>query len=178
MITNKKYSWILIIGGVVGILMSFLLTMDKIELLKNPQAELPCNINPIVSCGPVINTPQASAFGFPNPILGLAGFSALFTVGILLLLNIATIENKKLLNLLLWGSTFAIIFIHYLIVQSLFVVGALCVYCMITWVFTWPVFFHTLNQKYALRNSLTYFIGWYLLIIFLILFRFREFFFS
>jgi uncharacterized membrane protein len=177
MISNKTYSWILIIGGAIGILMSLLLTIDKLAIIKNPNVELPCNINPVVSCGPIINTPQASVFGFPNPLIGLLGFGAALSIGVLLAIGSLTLD-KKVLNILLVGNTLAILFVHWLISQALFVIGALCVYCMATWAFTWPLFWYTLNQKYTIKNSLTYFVGWYLLIIFLILFRFRDFFFN
>src|SRR5689334_13294317 len=116
--TSKSYALILLIGGIIGITTSFMLTLDKIELLEIPATELPCNINPIISCGPVILTPQASAFGFPNPMLGLIGFSAVAMTGLLLLFG--AVPNRKFWSLFCIGASAAIIFIHWLIIQSVF----------------------------------------------------------
>ena len=33
-----------------------------------------CSINPVLACGSVINTPQASVFGPPNPLIGVGAF--------------------------------------------------------------------------------------------------------
>src|SRR5688572_3289381 len=73
--------WLLVIGGTIGLLCAAILTLEKIHLLKNPGAALSCDISPIVACGSVINTDQASAFGFPNPFMGIAGFAVLITIG-------------------------------------------------------------------------------------------------
>ena len=174
----KTFPYILVIGGAVGIVMSFLLTLDKIALLKNPDAVLPCNINPIISCGSVINTEQASAFGVPNPMLGMVGYSVVATVGIIMFFG--AVMNKKFWNLFLAGLILAEVFIHLLIYESLYIIGSLCLYCMITWVTTWPIFIFTLVNLYPSsfinKNRYTILIGWYLLIILLILIRFRDFF--
>ncbi|PJE19839.1 MAG: hypothetical protein CK431_30220, partial [Mycobacterium sp.] len=66
-------AWWVLIGGVIGLLSSITLTVEKIELLRNPSYVPTCNINPIVSCGSVMVTKQASLLGFPNPLLGIAG---------------------------------------------------------------------------------------------------------
>jgi uncharacterized membrane protein len=34
-----------------------------------------CSINPILSCGSVMTTPEAEAFGIPNLLIGIAGFA-------------------------------------------------------------------------------------------------------
>lgn len=80
---------------------------------------------PIVLCGTVMNTPQAEAFGRPNPIIGIAGsgggFHRWFWIGIQV------------------GVTFAMVFVHWLIYQCLYVNGALRPYCMIVWAVTTPI---------------------------------------
>ena len=60
--------WILI-AGVVGLAAALTLTVEKIEILINPAYVPSCSINPVPSCGSVMVTPQASAFGFPNPLI-------------------------------------------------------------------------------------------------------------
>src|SRR3990167_3599177 len=78
---QAAYPWILLIGGAIGLLAAVILTVEKIHLLQNPGASLGCDLNPIIACGSVINTDQASAFGFPNPLIGIAGFFGLMVIG-------------------------------------------------------------------------------------------------
>lgn len=187
---KKIFPYILIISGLVGISTSFLLTLDKIKLLENPSVELPCNINPLISCGPVINTWQAKIlFGIPNPMWGIIGFSAVFTIGVALLLG--AVFDKRFWKLFTIGVSASAIFIHWLIFESIFEIGALCLYCMITWAFIWPLFFFTIIKNiedkvlplkkfetFLLKNKYHLFFNWYVLIVLIILFKFRDFFFQ
>ena len=47
--------------------------VEKIEILINPDYVPSCSLNPVLSCGSVMITPQASAFGFPNSLIGYRG---------------------------------------------------------------------------------------------------------
>lgn len=136
--TTRQTAWLLIIGGVIGLVASFELIIQKINLLSNPDATLNCDINPVLSCGSVINTGQASVFGFPNAILGVAGFSVLIMFGALLFSNI---ELPRWMWIgLQFGSLIGFIFIIWLVVQSLYVIGALCPWCMVVWTVMVPIF--------------------------------------
>ncbi|WP_442816071.1 vitamin K epoxide reductase family protein [Streptosporangium sp. NBC_01810] len=68
-------------GGALGLSAAFTLSVEKIALLKDPAYVPTCSINPILSCGSVMITPQAEVFGFPNPLLGIAGFAIVTTTG-------------------------------------------------------------------------------------------------
>src|SRR5581483_6718301 len=59
--------YILIVGGIIGTICSFILSNDTIDSLKNPHFVPSCNINPVLSCGSVMHSAQGAAFGFPNP---------------------------------------------------------------------------------------------------------------
>lgn len=88
-----------------------------------------------------MTTDQAEAFGFPNPILGVIGFSVLTTVGVALL---ADARLPRWFHLGLWaGTAFGVVFVHWLIFQSLYRIGALCPYCMVVWAVTIPTFVAT-----------------------------------
>ena len=76
---NQTFPWILSIGGAIGLLASSILTYDKIKIAANPNYIPNCNLNPIIACGSVIKTAQASAFGFPNSFIGIAGFAVIVT---------------------------------------------------------------------------------------------------
>lgn len=118
-----------------------MLLIEKIELLGNPDYIPTCNINPILSCGSVMSTSQAEAFGIPNPVIGIAGFSAVAVVGASLLAGTGFRPWFRAGTQV--GVTFAVVFIHWLIYQSLYVIGALCPYCMVVWAVTIPLFWYT-----------------------------------
>lgn len=143
------YPYILLIGGIIGTLSAGILTYEKIELLKHPTKQLACDLNPILACGSVINTHQAAAFGFPNPFLGLIGFSVVATTGAALLAG-AKFKRWYWLSLQA-GVTFAIAFVFWLEYQSIYVIGALCPFCMVVWTVTIPIFFYT--TLYNLREK-------------------------
>src|SRR5688572_2758644 len=82
--TSRGLGVFLVLAGSIGLLSAAILIIEKINLLENPKDALSCDINPFVSCGNVINTDQASAFGFPNPLIGVAGFALVVTLGVLL----------------------------------------------------------------------------------------------
>ena len=76
---------LLVVLGMIGFIASADLSIEKVEILINPAYQPSCNISPLLSCGSVMITPQASAFGFPNPFIGVAGFAIVVTVGMALL---------------------------------------------------------------------------------------------
>lgn len=121
---------------------AFIITLEKIELLKNPAHVTSCNISPFISCGPIMSSWQASLFVIPNPILGLLGFTLLIFIMVLSL-------STRLPNWV-WMSTFvgvtlAFAFIIWLVSQALFVIGTLCVYCMFVWAMMIPIFWLTFS---------------------------------
>ena len=141
--------YLLVVCGLIGLFSAAVLTIEKIHLLENPGVELGCDLNPIVACGSVINTDQASAFGFPNPIIGIAGFSIVLTVGMALL---AGAKFKRWFWLgLQAGTVFGVLFVHWLMFQSIFRINALCPYCMVVWAVTIPTFWYT--TLYNLREG-------------------------
>lgn len=161
--------------------------VEKIHLLKNPEAALSCDLNPIIACGSVINTPQASAFGFPNPIIGLVGFGIVLAVGMALLAG-ASFKRWFWLGLQA-GTLFGVLFVTWLQYQSIYSIGALCPYCMVVWSVTIPIFWYTtlynLRQKHlktpaSLKNLVGFLqqhhadvlVVWFLVILVAILERF------
>lgn len=138
--SGVRLAWTLTLGGLVGLAASVTLLIEKIELLKNPDYVPSCNISPILSCGSIMRTPQAELFGFPNPILGVVGFAVVVTVGVSVL---AGAEYRRFFWLgLQVGATLGALFVHWLIYQSLYKIGALCPYCMVVWIVTVTIFWY------------------------------------
>lgn len=127
-------AWTVLLAGVIGLVASMTLTVEKIRLLLNPSYVPSCNINPIVSCGSVMVTPQASLFGFPNPLLGIVGFTVVLVTGVLALAKVP-LPQWYWVGLAV-GTLIGVVFVHWLIFQSLYRIGALCPYCMVVWVVT------------------------------------------
>ena len=129
--SNNKFAHFLILVSAIGLVASFILTIEKFQLLKDPKVQLSCNFNPVVSCGSVISSPQAEAFGFANPLIGLVGFAVIITIGVGM---IAGAKYKRWFWLgLQAGTIFGVLFSTWLFYQSLYVIKALCPFCIVVW---------------------------------------------
>ena len=143
----RQTAWILIIGGVIGIAASIELIVQKIAVLSNPDFVPNCDINPVLSCGSVINTAQAAIFGFPNPVLGVIGFTIVIMFGALLFAGVELPRSMWLgLNI---GALAGMFLIIWLVGQSLYVIGALCPWCMVVWAITIPIFWQVTTDNLA-----------------------------
>lgn len=143
----RQTAWILVVGGIIGIFSSIELIVQKISVLSDPTFVPNCDINPILSCGSVISTEQASLFGFPNPVLGVIGFTIVVMFGALLF---AGVEMPRLMWLgLNFGALAGMTFVIWLVSQSLYAIGALCPWCMVVWAVTIPIFWQVTTDNLA-----------------------------
>lgn len=128
----------LVLSGLVGLWASFELVLAKFETLDDADAVLGCDFSIVVQCGANLASAQGAVFGFPNPLLGLAGFVAPVAVGVALLAG-ATFARWfwALFNL---GVTAGLAFVIWLIGQSIYVLGTLCPWCMVVWAVMIPLF--------------------------------------
>jgi uncharacterized membrane protein len=136
---SLPFALTLILTGIVGWWAAFSLTLDKIAVLKNPDARLDCNVSVLVQCGKNLGSWQGSVLGFPNPIIGLAAWIAPILVGVSLLAGARFARwYWVLFNL---GVAGAMTFVIWLIHESIFDLGTLCPWCMLTWSMVIPLFF-------------------------------------
>jgi uncharacterized membrane protein len=140
-IGDRLVGWVLTVGGLLGGAAAFVLTVEKVALLRDPGYTPSCSINPILSCGSVMNTPQAEVFGFPNPLIGVALFPLVVATGVAVLGGVR-LPRWWWLGMQA-GTSFGIGLVHWLFAQSLYRIGALCPYCMVVWVVTIVVFSYT-----------------------------------
>ena len=196
---EKVFPWILTIGGILGLLAAGILTVEKLNLAANPSYQPSCSISPVVACSPVIKSPQASAFGFPNPLIGIAGFSMVWTVGMMLFASTKNEKLKRQPQLKKWfwwcfqaGTTFGLLFCAWLVYIALFEIGKLCLYCNLVWVVTIPIFWTTLSynlreKNIVVKNKLGDFVRdnpgklialTYLILILLIFLEFKDYWYS
>ena len=145
---ERTWPYILTFGGLIGFIAAFILTVEKIALINNPNYVPSCNISPLISCGSVMKTGQSAIFSFPNSLMGIAGFAIVTTIGIILITGAWQTKIKRWFWLgLQLGTVLGLVLIHWLIYQSIYVIGALCPYCMVVWAVTIPIFWYT-----TLRN--------------------------
>ena len=152
-ITLAKFlPWLLVIGGFIGLICSFIIMYEKISLLQNPQYQPSCDLNPVISCGSVMTSDQSNAFGFPNPIIGLICFPILITTGMLIFAGGAQLRRWYWAGMQL-GTIFGLAFVHWLFFQSVYRIGALCPYCMVVWAVTittfWYVTLYNIQLNFA-----------------------------
>lgn len=145
------FAAVMILTGALGLLASFSLTIDKLLVLQDPGADLDCNISVLVQCGANLESWQGAVFGFPNPLIGLMGFVAPIAVGVAVLAG-ARFQRWfwLLFNL---GVAGALGFCIWLMSQSIFVLGTLCPWCMLTWATT-ILMFWTLTLRNAAEGVL------------------------
>ncbi|MGW2008491.1 vitamin K epoxide reductase family protein [Streptomyces sp. G7(2002)] len=139
--SGRGFALLLVITGALGILASWIITLDKIELLKNPNHKPACTFNPIISCTNVMQSKQADVFGFPNPMAGLVGFGAVVAIGMALLAG-ARFRRWYWAGLNI-GTGLAAVFCMWLMVQSLYHINSLCLWCTLTWCVTILMFWCT-----------------------------------
>ncbi len=180
--------WMMLVGGAVGLAAAIILTIDKVKFLTAEAAgestALNCDLNAFVSCGGVINTDQASAFGFPNPIIGIVGFTVVLTLGVLLASGVR-------LPGWIWaglqvGVLFGIGFVTWLQYQSIYEIEKLCPWCMVVWTMMIPLFVLVTARNlraFAPGSAVTRFLSnwtllvvvlWYVAVIAAIWFQFGE----
>lgn len=141
--------WMAVLAA-IGISAAVILSIEKIEILSEPIHIASCSISPVVTCSPIIASPQASAFGFANSFIGIFGFTAIFTAA----MTIAA--GAKKLNRLWWrtllgGIIFGASFCVWLFYQGVFEIGKLCLYCMLVWLVTFALLWLTVS--YCVSNK-------------------------
>lgn len=148
-LSTRAFAIILIVTGVIGLVASFVLTADKIHVLRDPNYNPLCNINPIFSCGSVMKSSQAQVWGIPNTVFGLVGFSMVLAVAATLLAG----ARMKAWFWRCWmlGMVAGLGGFLYLFIQSVFNLKTLCVYCMSTWAALLPLIWYSLI--WSLQNG-------------------------
>ena len=141
---SRAFAIMLVLTGAAGLLASWVITLDKFKLLEAKVAgdtfTPACSLNPVVSCGSVMESDQAAAFGFPNPMLGLVTYGIVVCVGMSLLAG-ARFPRWYWLTFNA-GTLFGVGFVSWLQFQSLYRINALCLWCCLAWVATIVLFWY------------------------------------
>jgi uncharacterized membrane protein len=137
---RKEYSYpaLLVLSAIFGLIAAFALTIEKINQLSNPGSSAACDYSLLVQCSSNLDSWQGSLFGFPNPLLGIVGWSMVLVVGVAFISGVKF--PKFFLQLFNLGLFAALLFVIWLIYVSIFTLGTLCPWCIVTWLATIPAF--------------------------------------
>ncbi|HSE29729.1 MAG TPA: vitamin K epoxide reductase family protein [Candidatus Saccharimonadales bacterium] len=132
MIKPRTIYGIMTTGGVIGAIAAFLQTTEKIQLLKNKDAILACDLGSIFSCSDVLSAWQSSVFGFPNSLMCMTLFT-IFAATALVGLSGGVLPKKLRLSIHAL-SLFTLGFALWFLTQSIYVINALCILCIFCFV--------------------------------------------
>jgi uncharacterized membrane protein len=132
--------WVtMLIASVASLVASFVLSVEAITLAEDPNADLGCNINAVISCGTVGGSWQASVLGFPNAFLGL------MTEPVVITLAVASLAGVRFPRWFMLAAqtvyTLGLAFAYWLFYEAMFDIGALCPWCLLITLATTLVFF-------------------------------------
>jgi uncharacterized membrane protein len=134
-------AWIfgtMLFSSCLSLIASFVLSIEAVHLAANPNANLSCDINTVISCGTVANAWQSHVFGFPNAFLGLVAEPVVITIAV------ASLGGVRFPRWFMFAAqvvyTVGLVFAYWLFAQSMFVIGALCPWCLLVTVSTTLVF--------------------------------------
>jgi uncharacterized membrane protein len=115
--------------GIIGLIASFVLSLEEIHLIKNPNATLSCSFNVVLNCSTVMQTWQASVFGFPNMLIGLMAYPVVIVVAALGLARV--VLPRWFLIAANIGYLLGVTFAYWLFFNSVYAIQVLCPWCLI-----------------------------------------------
>jgi uncharacterized membrane protein len=132
--------WVtMLVASVASLYASFVLSVDALRLAEDPNADLGCNINAVISCGTVAGSWQSQVLGFPNAYLGL------MTEPVVITLAVAGLAGVRFPRWFMVTAqavyTVGLLFAYWLFHQAMVEIGALCPWCLLITVATTLVFF-------------------------------------
>jgi len=125
----RTTSVLLLVAGVLGAFGTFVQTLEKMNVLENPGQALWCDRGSALSCTSVLKAWQSSALGVPNSMIGLVVFTMFATAGLVLVLGSRV--TVPVLGVLQFFALFMLGFTLWYLWQTTFVIGSLCVYCIL-----------------------------------------------
>ena len=140
---------VMLVASSVALAVSFILSADTLKLARNPNQQLGCDVNAVLSGSAVAQSWQAEIvkFGglsYPNAFFGIAAESVFVTIAVI---GLARIVVPRWFAACTWlGGLAALAYSYGWTAQSLFVIQALCPWCMV-------LMFSTTIQFIALSHA-------------------------
>lgn len=139
----------LIIGGAIGLFAAFMLTLETVQYYQNPSAGAACDFSLLVSCSHNMSSEYGWLFGFPNPMIGMMAWPVVITTGVLVLAGVRL--PAWYWRGLAFGTMLALLLVSGFVSISLYILGVLCPWCMLTWAMVIPTFWAAV--LYALKEG-------------------------
>lgn len=127
--SNKWIFGTMLVFGLTALSAAFILSVEKIHLLENPQTILSCTFNLVLDCSKVMETWQSRVFGFPNMFIGLMAYAIIVCIAILGLSG--TKFPRWFLIAGNIGYLLGTIFAYWLFFNSVYIIEILCPWCLI-----------------------------------------------
>lgn len=154
MMNTRAHKWLfglMLAFGIIGLVVSFILSVEKIHLLENPDATLSCSFNLVLNCSTVMQTWQSSVFGFPNMYIGLMAFPVVITVATVMLAGAPRLP-RWFWRVAHISYGLGLAFAYWLFFNSVYDIEVLCPWCLVI-TFTTTMLFE-LMTRYALRQNI------------------------
>lgn len=125
---------VMLVASAVALLVSFILSAETLQMARNPNQTLSCDVNTKLSCTTVAEAWQSEIvkFGemsFPNAFFGIAAESVFVTIAVI---GLARMRMPAWFATCTWlGGLAALAYSYWLTSQSLFVINALCPWCLV-----------------------------------------------
>lgn len=149
--SNRWIFFTILITSVICLVAALILSIEVVQLAKNPNVHLNCSVNVVINCVTVANSKYAALFGFPNSFIGLIGEP------IFIVIAIAMLMGAKLPKKFMFGAQIALLaaltFSYVLFYISSFLIHALCPWCMTVMLAT-TIMFVALTRYNIRENNL------------------------
>ena len=123
-----------LMASAVALFVSFILAAETLQLARHPGSALVCDVNSVLSCSTVAKSWQAElihfgSLSFPNAFFGIAAESVFVTIAVL---GLARVPVPRWFAACTWfGGLAALVYAYWLFTQSLYVINALCPWCLL-----------------------------------------------
>ena len=121
-------AFIMLVGSGLGLLASFVLSIEALELAKNSHAVLSCDFSSALSCSAVANHWSAAILGFPNSFIGVMTLPVMVTIAVALLAG--TKFPRWFMFAAQIGVSVGFIFALWMFYMSFVEIGVLCPWCL------------------------------------------------
>jgi len=118
---SKLWWWVFTILSFLGVADALYLTVSYFT-----NTEVLCSL--LEGCDVVLSGPYATFFGVPVSLIGVLYYIFLFFGGLFILSSLKTHLHKYILLVPLFGFVATLYFVY----LQLFVIGEICLYCMIS----------------------------------------------
>lgn len=81
MTQGRRLSVGLVVGGLVGLVASAVLLIERIRLGEDSDYVPACSIDPVLSSGSIMDSAQVSLLASSHPLVGVAAFPLVVTTG-------------------------------------------------------------------------------------------------